>query len=172
MVFLLKTLSIVVLCFCFFDDVTADSECSPLWTKYEGNCYRFFGEPKTWKDAQNYCCDTFEANLVSIHDADENDVVHQLWRTSLVPGSSYSDSCWIGLYHDQGEFWCWQDNHATAQYTTWVTGEPNGSGECGHFWKNSASSTGNKWDDMGCNALSPFVCKTSACSHKKSCNRA
>ena len=60
--------------------------CPPLWTLFEGHCYRYFGERLTWDDAQTQCERYFTergvANLVSIHDKQENAFVYELLRSA------------------------------------------------------------------------------------------
>lgn len=156
------------LVFSYFNDDVNAIECPPFWTKYMHNCYRFFGsEPKTWEEAQNYCCENFDSNLVSVTSASEQEFVIQLWRSSMVPDSSspnnprLQDSLWIGLFHDCDTFWAWTYIYMYASTTFWLPGEPNGDGECAHMWKNNAASNGEKWNDVSCDQVMPFMCEMS-----------
>ena len=175
MAFRLKFFAIFLV-FAYFTDNKVNGDDCPYegWTKRHNNCYRFFGsEPKTWEDAQKYCCNTFEADLVSIFDSDENDFVNELWQTSLVPGLGSSpsdpylqDTMWIGLWHDPGTAnggkgtWYWRGiEDVEAEYTSWHSGEPSGDGDCAHMWKNAKDPSGKKWNDRPCTKKSPFICK-------------
>ena len=57
--------------------------CPETWMKLGERCYKFFGSPKTWDDA-NSVCHQLNAELPSIHSYPESDSLYQLWKT-LVP---------------------------------------------------------------------------------------
>jgi hypothetical protein len=60
-------------------------ECPAGWTTYNGKCYKVAGQTNKWVDAKT-ACESEDAFLVTINDADENDFVINLSDTS----------CWIG----------------------------------------------------------------------------
>ena len=63
--------------------------CPPIWTLYRGHCYRYFGGRLSWDDAQTHCERYFTergvANLVSIHDREENALVYEIFRSARSP---------------------------------------------------------------------------------------
>ncbi|XP_070690945.1 secretory phospholipase A2 receptor-like [Pempheris klunzingeri] len=65
----------------------------------------FVAGTKSWRDAQNHCRG-LSLDLVSIHSAEENEVVHNV---------SVSQSVWIGLFKDP---WKWSDGN-TSSYRNW-----------------------------------------------------
>ena len=150
------------------------------WEKYNDICYRFFAEPKSWEDAQKFCCDEYEGNLVSISDADELDFVNILWWSSLEPGSLaptaddpyLPDTLWIGLWRDPGTGkWNWRGvPDVEAEYMYWHSREPSGDGDCAHMWKNDKNPAGEKWNDRPCTKKSPFICEFPKSKAKRVCN--
>ncbi|KAH7702220.1 Snaclec bitiscetin subunit alpha [Aphelenchoides avenae] len=67
--------------------------CESDWEYYQGNCYRYFRHPKTWKDAEGDC-GRYQAHLTSIHSEYENDFVHGLAQRA---NGAYIGDMWIGL---------------------------------------------------------------------------
>ena len=53
--------------------------CPDAWTKLGERCYKFYGSPKTWDDA-NSVCNQFSAELPSIHSYEESESLYQLWE--------------------------------------------------------------------------------------------
>ena len=51
--------------------------CPPEWHESEGHCYKLFTPASKWTQAQQ-TCETENANLVSIHNAKEAEVVELL----------------------------------------------------------------------------------------------
>ena len=185
MAFLWKLFAMVLVSSYFTDKVNGDDCPYPGWTKWRNNCYRFFGfEPKSWEDAQKYCCNTFEADLVSIWNEGENNFVNELWRISMLPGLGPSpedpylqDTLWIGLWHDPGTAnggkgtWYWRGIHdVEAEEQYWHTGEPSGDGDCAHMWKNDRDPEGDRWNDRPCTKKSPFICKHPLPNTKMGCH--
>ncbi|XP_071798255.1 echinoidin-like [Asterias amurensis] len=78
--------------------------CQPLWTRFENNCYRFFGPAKNWSRAEEHCQEFFsrygQGHLVSIHSQVENNFVLQLRETSI---SSPTEHVWVGFHEVRPE---------------------------------------------------------------------
>merc|ERR1712183_85937 len=51
--------------------------CQAGWSAFNGKCYKYFSEEKTWEDSEDYC-KTFDANLASVHWGGENIFVGSL----------------------------------------------------------------------------------------------
>ncbi|XP_041061719.1 C-type lectin domain family 19 member A isoform X2 [Carcharodon carcharias] len=75
--------------------------CPLFWTEFNGYCFRYFPETKTWAEADLYCAEFSNgfrsAKLASIHSWEENVFVYDLVN-SRVPG--IPTDIWIGL-HDR-----------------------------------------------------------------------
>ncbi|KAK0150215.1 Lactose-binding lectin l-2 [Merluccius polli] len=46
--------------------------CPMFWYSHDGRCYKYVSSRMAWADAELHCL-TLDANLVSIHNANEND---------------------------------------------------------------------------------------------------
>ncbi len=158
------TSSLIVLC------SAQEDCCPPLWTQFQGNCYRFVGTPRSWSKAEQQCVQLAgsagkDGHLVSVHSNEENEFVNQLWKTSLTPVEATnawvepSNAIWLGLSDqvNEGEF-LWSDESATF-FASWRQGEPSGDPEesCGHMWTFGKEDT--SWNDARCDIKLPFVCK-------------
>ena len=148
--------------------------CPPLWTRFHNHCYRFYGEPKSWIDAELHCrnmatCNAASvAHLVSIHNQDENSFVFDYWQSSLVTGCTSSNSrslnsVWIGLNDiDTEGSMVWSDG-SSQDFTKWRPNQPDDNGnhneDCVHIKNQGGYLFGDDWNDITCTTLMPFVCK-------------
>ena len=158
--------------------------CYPLWSRFNDNCYRLFGDPMTWQDAENYC-QRYEVNdqvahLVSIHGKKENDFVYEMWQSTIIepgldkkefePDVNRANGLWIGLEDREIESkWHWADNSTTHGFNNWRWYQPNnedwdgtGVGEdCAHILQHSWPFFWwyGDWNDTTCDRLMPFVCE-------------
>ena len=60
---------------------------------------------------------------------------------------------WFGLSDLAHEgTWRWQESHQLPEYTNWLSGQPNGDGDCGYktFW----GSNDGEWVDVNCSVNS------------------
>ncbi|KAK3553318.1 hypothetical protein QTP86_034181, partial [Hemibagrus guttatus] len=75
--------------------------CPLFWTEFDGFCYRFFPQNRTWAEADLYCAEFSNGHrsgkLSSVHSWEENVFVYDLVN-SRVPG--IPTDIWIGL-HDR-----------------------------------------------------------------------
>ncbi|XP_072038339.1 echinoidin-like [Amphiura filiformis] len=161
---------------------TSVGTCPPLWTRFQNNCYRFYGGPADWESAERQCRETyhcsgeFSAHLGSIHDFEENNLIYNLWQSSLVAGLNESafeplanraNGVWLGMEDRESEGnYTWSDGSSVNLYY-WVPGQPTnrmiddtGNGEdCIMMWKTEMFNTVDKWNDAPCYYLFPFICK-------------
>ena len=174
MAFIYKVLLIVLsVCNLTFSSTQdqAVGNCPPLWTKFQNHCYRFYGGPKSWIDAELLCrnmatCNSASsAHLVSIHNKDENSFVFDYWQSSLVSGCTSSnprlvDSVWIGLNDiDTDGSMVWSDG-TSNDFSKWRPNEPSGGTEdCTHMYNRGDYVFGDKWNDIPCTTVMPFICK-------------
>ncbi|XP_071790238.1 alpha-N-acetylgalactosamine-specific lectin-like [Asterias amurensis] len=143
--------------------------CPPLWSKYGWYCYRFFGQRKSWHDAEKHCRGFFtsksQGHLASILDSSTNDLLLELWKTSLISIQSEGDRVWIGL-NDQvteGAFRWISDgtqsfSGARVPPDVWLPGQPDDGGEgehCVDFWNDSGEIG---WNDENCARENAFIC--------------
>jgi hypothetical protein len=99
--------------------------CKPKYVEKAGNCYLVDAAQKTFFEASEWC-KLNQANLVSIHNAAEDDLA------KVVCGHRM---CWIGLSekggtattHKDEQIWQWEDG-SSLTYSNWQPGEPNNYG--------------------------------------------
>ncbi|XP_067417520.1 regenerating islet-derived protein 4-like, partial [Emydura macquarii macquarii] len=103
---------------------TRATSCPRDWLYYQGHCYGFFPEEKTWSDAEVECqYQRLGAHLVSILSKAEGDTV-----ANYITMSGYQDHVWIGLHDSrQNRRWKWTDG-SIYLYRSWKTTEPNNKG--------------------------------------------
>ncbi|XP_016141947.1 galactose-specific lectin nattectin-like [Sinocyclocheilus grahami] len=93
-------------------------------------------------------CQSFDANLASVHNKIEQDLL-----LSLLPSSS--TRCWIGAHDGEQEGqWVWSDG-TPYDFTYWGSGEPNnlGTENCGELnWSS------NRWNDSPCSTSLGYIC--------------
>ncbi|XP_071838886.1 uncharacterized protein [Apostichopus japonicus] len=127
---------------------------SSMWSYYQGACYHRHGihgqqEYNTW-DSVEATCQSLDAHLVSIHSADENNLIRSMMERDEF------EKIWIGLrsYGEAG--YQWSDDTA-VDYVVWGPNQPDdrdGELACLVF-----SSDSNKWSHELCGEALPFICK-------------
>ncbi|KAK0150213.1 Galactose-specific lectin nattectin [Merluccius polli] len=126
--------------------------CPEFWYSHDGRCYKYVSSRMTWADAELHCL-TLDANLVSIHNANENDFIVRLIQ-DFNPGQELH---WIGFTDALKEgHWMWTDG-SQRDFTAWNERQPDNVGgieHCGHIY-----NTQSKWNDIPCNHVYQFVCK-------------
>ncbi|XP_072029542.1 echinoidin-like [Amphiura filiformis] len=156
-------------------------QCPPFWTRFQDNCYRFFGSVKNWANAEAHCneffTDTAQGHLVSIHSKTESDFVYKLWHDSLLvssqllctfsgnTGASPLVTIHLGLTDAAVEgVFVWTDGSPT-DYNEWGLNQPDnvaaGVGEdCTKWIDESVNVSFKPWNDLRCDSvvLSPYVC--------------
>lgn len=130
--------------------------CPNGWKYWNNHCYYFGLESKTWDESRSWCQANLGSDLASITNEDENTYINNVLSSQYLNG-------WIGLHDDNaGADWHWMDG-ANYDYTNWMDGEPNnqdGVEHCGEIRASDYYYSG-KWNDMPCDLLNSFVCKTS-----------
>uniref|UniRef100_A0A8C6V1T5 C-type lectin domain-containing protein n=1 Tax=Neogobius melanostomus TaxID=47308 RepID=A0A8C6V1T5_9GOBI len=116
--------------------------------------YHYINELKSWKDAQQHCRDYYTdlATIQSIEDA----------RKVPMPTNTL-DWAWIGLFDDpvswrgtmtaDSNSWKWWSDGNPSTYTNWLSGQPDGVGDCFFL------SSNYFWDDDNCDTHKKFVCQ-------------
>ncbi|XP_071494107.1 echinoidin-like [Diadema antillarum] len=149
--------------------------CPPLWTAFQGHCYRYFSvENTTWYEAELHCrsfavpCNERDGapqlgHLVSIHSQEETDFIVSLYETVRNKRVSTKTRVWIGL-HDKvtEDTFTWSDG-SPLDYRNFAPGQPNsyqGEQDCISFcvdWEHT-------WNDLACEpnlefTVEAFICK-------------
>ncbi|XP_071494113.1 echinoidin-like [Diadema antillarum] len=129
--------------------------CPPLWTSFQGMCYRkcdVGGGRKTsfTKPCWDEGATTGQlGHLVSIHSQEEMDFLITLFESVRNKRVSGNQQVWIGLNDKttEGSF-AWSDG-SEVDYTFWAPNEPNnhsGAQDCAHF----SLEFKHMWDDLQC----------------------
>ncbi|XP_031175117.1 ladderlectin-like isoform X2 [Sander lucioperca] len=124
--------------------------CPTDWTSFGSRCFAFYGQPKTWIDAELFC-QSAGGHLASIH----SDAEHEFIRNNTNQVSSTDKNAWIGGFDAMKEgIWMWTDG-SQFYYQSWGGGEPNnccGGENCLLInWRDN-------WNDGTCSSQLPFVC--------------
>ncbi|XP_072175187.1 echinoidin-like [Diadema setosum] len=151
--------------------------CPPLWTGFQGMCYRYFSaESVTWQEAERHCqsftkpCWDEDAttgqlgHLVSIHSQEEMDFLSTLFESIRDKRFSGRQKVWIGLndLESEGSFE-WSDG-SDVNYTFWFTDRPNSLNDEQNCVEYDVAWD-YRWNDFECNPshddwiVRGFVCK-------------
>ncbi|XP_053302128.1 lactose-binding lectin l-2-like [Pleuronectes platessa] len=126
--------------------------CPMFWFSFNNRCYKYVSTEQSWADAEFHCVSQ-GANLVSIHNLDEQNFIK-----ALIKNFDHAEGrTWIGLndLYKEGS-WMWSDGCA-VKFTFWSVGQPDdiqGRENCGHDNYN----IDNKWNDIPCSNNYPSVC--------------
>ncbi|XP_058637847.1 macrophage mannose receptor 1-like [Onychostoma macrolepis] len=123
-----------------------------ILSKVSGDQYRFvlINEPKTWKEAQSYCRETYKDLATVQSDAD---------RAKLKEAANavnFQSVAWIGFYYSVFT-WHWSYRNTKINYTKWESGEPD------TYRTQKACATVTKdglWHNTSCTELKYFICQT------------
>ncbi|XP_034048196.1 C-type lectin domain family 17, member A-like [Thalassophryne amazonica] len=95
----------------FWGFFSAHCQCQEGWRLYEGRCYYFSTDAKTWLEANAYCLGR-NANLMSIQNIHE-----RLWVSTQIDDDIY----WIGLNDRVTEgTWEWSDGSPYLEFLEYV----------------------------------------------------
>ncbi|XP_016111521.1 galactose-specific lectin nattectin-like [Sinocyclocheilus grahami] len=129
-------------------DVDIVVKCPNGWTNFGVRCYKFFSQSVNWITAERNCLG-LDANLASVHNKLENDLL-----LSLLPSSS--TLCWLGVHDGEQEGqWMWSDG-TPYDYTYWCSYEPNNRNveNCGEV----NFSANRCWNDIACSTSMGYIC--------------
>uniref|UniRef100_A0AAY4ERX0 C-type lectin domain-containing protein n=1 Tax=Denticeps clupeoides TaxID=299321 RepID=A0AAY4ERX0_9TELE len=129
--------------------MSGDSHCDEGYLLFGDHCYHFETEmTKNWNDAEAYCVNQ-NANLVSIHTAEQ-------WHSAHMSRSS-----WVGLNDIQNEnHFVWSDGSPT-DFLPWEPNQPDnwqGDEDCVHMRGVEHYNPGTL-NDLPCTSSFPFICQ-------------
>jgi len=118
-----------------------------------------------WQEAEAMCARDEGAHLVSIHSAEENDLVNglvaNLTGENSPCGTMLRTQAWIGLYDpsNSSQTFQWSDG-SVVDYTRWNPGEPNNACLHDEFCVELHPKGDGNWNDRSCViANAGYVCK-------------
>lgn len=122
----------------WFPTVSTFLDEEPRTAEYNGNTYTYYSVPVTWYAAWQICRD-LGGELVTIHSAEENEVV-----ASLTDGFP----AWIGATdRDEEGNWTWVTGEAFS-YDNWASGQPDNTATDAEGCENYAYiGSGQTWND-------------------------
>ena len=125
------------------------------WTEFEGSCYEYHEEKKTWTQAQAVC-DKGQYRYKGVLAAASSPT-----RNNFISTSFTSDRLWIGGFRNESSgLWQWTDGSAW-NYTSWQTTptqQPSGDGNFIVTNFDDPELWNDRKDDVAGHDL-PFVCQ-------------
>ncbi|XP_034954711.1 C-type lectin domain family 2 member B isoform X2 [Zootoca vivipara] len=113
--------------------------CPHLWIWYEGICYFFSNEEKSWMSSQKFCS-SFNASLAVIPN-NEKDIMNRL---------KGKNSYWIGLRRDPDQSWKWTNGENSTLEVRGV------GGDCAYLDQEGKAIVSR------CNIEHHWVCRTAS----------
>ncbi|XP_054446925.1 killer cell lectin-like receptor subfamily F member 1 [Pteronotus mesoamericanus] len=117
--------------------------CPSEWLKYQGKCYWFSNELKSWPDSYGYCLGR-KSNLLIIH--------NQLEMAFIQKNLKQSNYVWIGLnFTTEKRTWNWADGSPLASKIVFIKGTTR-EDSC-------AAIKGSKIYSETCSSVFKWICQ-------------
>ncbi|XP_063408183.1 C-type mannose receptor 2-like [Mytilus trossulus] len=115
--------------------------CPPDWNLFEGNCYFFSQDEKSWDDAKVYCVEQ-QSMLVEVMSENENNFLKG-------KAAEHQSSFWIGATDTKTEgVWLWGTSQTVVTFTDWNKPPDNHRGNQDCVQLQNSEEYG--WDDSYC----------------------
>ncbi|XP_067418879.1 C-type lectin BpLec-like [Emydura macquarii macquarii] len=144
-------------------DQTQEASCPREWLSFQGNCYGYFSQEKTWMEAEAECQrQGHGAHLASIHSAEENDILAHYVQSQHKTISPV----WIGHWDPKQNLnWRWADE-SLVNFCAWDNGQPENPKKKEYCVVLYYYAGFQKWHDYPCEDKYSFVCKHKAKGRK------
>ncbi|XP_016075153.1 PREDICTED: C-type lectin domain family 17, member A [Miniopterus natalensis] len=120
--------------------------CPEGWLPFEGKCYYFSTNTKSWDEARKFCQENY-SHLVIISSIAEQNFVSKAHRSPRVH--------WLGLSDREHEGkWKWLDG-SPVTLSFWEPEEPNNVNDEDCVSMNK----GGTWNDLSCNKATYWICE-------------
>ena len=126
--------------------------CQTGWRSFNGYCYKYVPDEKSWHAAENYCQNAAPANTTA-NLASVGDDATNMFLSTLTSG----EQAWIGGQQDSVGVWSWSDGR-NFNFTAWATNQPNNGGGNQKFISTNFGEDG-KWNDNNGNSDLQSVCQ-------------
>ncbi|KAM7366575.1 hypothetical protein PAMP_016008 [Pampus punctatissimus] len=127
------------------------SSCPPRWLLFGQRCFAFYPVWSSWSTAKLMCSQT-GGNLVSLHTAEERQLVSQLAHTHT--------PVWLGGYQmSQNASWFWSDN-SIFRISSWVDQRQEEPRVCAACLEMTPQS--GELHRAACEELRFYICSTQA----------
>ncbi|KAM3929236.1 macrophage mannose receptor 1-like [Leptodactylus fuscus] len=137
---------------------TSDSIfCPSSWIPYNGHCYYFVKDTRTWKEAM-LSCRREEGDLASLHNIEEASAI----TSQLTFGDA--EYVWLGLNDLKTQLYFEWSDGSPVTYTTWQRGEPSHLSDRQEDCV-ALSTKDGQWSDQICEKKFPYICKRNSLSN-------
>nr|XP_012613898.1 C-type lectin domain family 17, member A isoform X3 [Microcebus murinus] len=120
--------------------------CPEGWLHFEGKCYYFSPDTKSWEEARKFCQENYSHLVIVSSFAEQNFVAK---------ANGFPRVYWLGL-HDRNKEgdWRWLDG-SPVTLSFWDPEEPNNMNE-----EDCASmNRGGGWNDLSCEKTTYWICE-------------
>ncbi|KAK6180703.1 hypothetical protein SNE40_008704 [Patella caerulea] len=129
---------------------TTVGTCQKKWTPFNGRCFRDFSNRNVSWSSANTRCKRARSDLVSIHNADEDNFI-----SSLITNSA--NDIWLGIQRAQNGGYQNSDGTPT-NYMNWDVNEPTDGSNTMRQNCVARVAASQRWNDLTCNFKKGYIC--------------